>query len=346
VFDVSRPGLAIATRATSKTRRSREGQRGIISCIDFSPDYSGLYAAGSFAGSTGLYVENTPGLIALLGGHTGGVTQVRFSHDGLYLFTAARCDGRILLWDARNTCEVLASFERRAGTNQRIGFDLSADSRGLITASQDGRVLAYDCTQPEQAPAVWLTFSEATNAAALHPSLPLLAVSVGERHFPLDGEDGEADGSDAELAEADCYGENGFSIWELPRVPAADSYAQSEVTTERVAEYVLEEAAEHAAEYAANVTAEEETGLPTAKMARGHETVSSRAKETPVLPWHVDAGTTGETADCGGELANGVEGHVEEAASDGASGVTLGSYARAHTDAAGGGRGDDLAVVD
>ena len=132
--------------------------------------------------------------------------------------------------------QVLASFERKASTNQRIGFDLSADSRGLITASQDGRVsfrvysysvcacayksvtfcmrffrlleallrtrgrsdawecmrsllqvLVYDCTQPEQPPAVWLTFGDAANAAALHPSLPLLAVAVGERHFTLPG---------------------------------------------------------------------------------------------------------------------------------------------------------------
>eukprot|EP00308_Calcidiscus_leptoporus_P009166 CAMPEP_0119374216 /NCGR_PEP_ID=MMETSP1334-20130426/30008_1 /TAXON_ID=127549 /ORGANISM="Calcidiscus leptoporus, Strain RCC1130" /LENGTH=462 /DNA_ID=CAMNT_0007392223 /DNA_START=78 /DNA_END=1466 /DNA_ORIENTATION=- len=216
IFDISRPGLAVETRATSKSRRSHEGQRGIISCIHFSPDYSGLYAAGSFAGSTGLYVENAPGLIALLGGHTGGVTQVRFSHDGLYLFTAARCDGRILLWDARNTCQVLASFERRASTNQRIGFDLSADSRGLITASQDGRVLVYDCTQPEQPPAVWLTFGEAANAAALHPSLPLLAVAVGERRFSL-----QMDGDEAlQGAHVDSkLRENGFSIWQLPQAP-------------------------------------------------------------------------------------------------------------------------------
>ena len=94
IFDVARPGRSCEVRATCPTRKSREGQRGIISCLGFAPDYSGLYAAGSFSGTTGLYVENAPGCIALLGEHTGGVTQLRFSHDGLHLFTAARRDGR------------------------------------------------------------------------------------------------------------------------------------------------------------------------------------------------------------------------------------------------------------
>ena len=38
-------------------------------------------------------------------------------------------------------------------------------------------------------PAVWLTYPDAVNAAVLHPFLPLLGVAVGQRHFPLPGED-------------------------------------------------------------------------------------------------------------------------------------------------------------
>ena len=50
VFDVTRPGRAVETRPTAATRKSRDGQRGLLSCLAFSPDGSGLYAAGSFAG--------------------------------------------------------------------------------------------------------------------------------------------------------------------------------------------------------------------------------------------------------------------------------------------------------
>lgn len=75
-FDVTRPGRECLTRSTCATRKSRDGQRGIISSLAFAPDGSGLFAAGSFAGTTGLYVENAPDAVGLLGGHCGGVTQV------------------------------------------------------------------------------------------------------------------------------------------------------------------------------------------------------------------------------------------------------------------------------
>lgn len=76
IFDVSRPGRQCEVRLTSPTRKSRAGQvsqarsqtrvaavlthlslphcsqRGIISSFAFAPDYSGLFAAGSYSGCT------------------------------------------------------------------------------------------------------------------------------------------------------------------------------------------------------------------------------------------------------------------------------------------------------
>ncbi|GAB5591736.1 hypothetical protein Unana1_06636 [Umbelopsis nana] len=70
VFDTSRPGQAIQKISTTPTRKSRNGQKGdtlgalgyiyqvltyadnpqgIISCLAFSPDYSGLLAAGTYS---------------------------------------------------------------------------------------------------------------------------------------------------------------------------------------------------------------------------------------------------------------------------------------------------------
>lgn len=222
IFDVSRPGRECELRRTSPTRKSRDGLRGIISCFAFAPDYSGLYAAGSYTGTIGLYVENSPALICALDGHAGGVTQLAFSHDGLQLFSGARRDGAVLCWDVRNTCRVLATFERAAPTNQRIGFCLSSDSRALISSSQDGRVLAFDASRPEEPPAVWLTYNDATNDAAIHPTHPLLAVAVGERRFPFPsaaagGDAGASEGEgEGDAAAPGAAGANGFSVWRLP----------------------------------------------------------------------------------------------------------------------------------
>lgn len=39
-FDISQPGRDFRARPLSKTRRSRDGQRGIISTLHFNPDHS------------------------------------------------------------------------------------------------------------------------------------------------------------------------------------------------------------------------------------------------------------------------------------------------------------------
>jgi telomerase Cajal body protein 1 len=48
VFDVGEPGHSCESHATSKTRKSSDGQRGILSCISFNPDYSGSVLWRSF----------------------------------------------------------------------------------------------------------------------------------------------------------------------------------------------------------------------------------------------------------------------------------------------------------
>jgi hypothetical protein len=51
---------------------------GIISCLAYNPDLSGMLAAGAYSGVAALYDAGTLAPIALLpGGHSAGITQAR-----------------------------------------------------------------------------------------------------------------------------------------------------------------------------------------------------------------------------------------------------------------------------
>ncbi|CAG8776636.1 11218_t:CDS:2, partial [Acaulospora colombiana] len=78
------------------------------------------------------------------GDSMGGVTQVQFSPDGYYLFSASRRDNNIRCWDIRNSGDVLYSLFRQGDTNQRLTFDIEKSGRFLITGDQVGKILVYD----------------------------------------------------------------------------------------------------------------------------------------------------------------------------------------------------------
>lgn len=110
--------------------------------------------------------------------------------------------------------------------------DRQADSRAVITASQDGRVLVFDVASPLEPPVTWLTYAESTNDVSLHPSLPLLAVAVGERKFPLPSAclDGHDDAQEAHtLDNIEDVGCNGLMVWNLPEWPRQTESSQSDL---------------------------------------------------------------------------------------------------------------------
>jgi WD40 repeat protein len=76
VFDFQTPGEGTKL-ATTPSKKSKDGMKGIVSSIAFSPDYSGLFAASSLSGAITLFSEATgEDPIAYLDGMTGAITQV------------------------------------------------------------------------------------------------------------------------------------------------------------------------------------------------------------------------------------------------------------------------------
>ncbi|KAF9964934.1 Telomerase Cajal body protein 1 [Mortierella alpina] len=223
IFDTARPGRDSQKRPTVPTRKSKKGQKGVISCLAFNPDQSDLYAAGSYLKTIGLYDARAEELLLLLRDKShrphhrankegavknqdtpqqqrssdavppmGGVTQLQFSPDGLYLYSASRQDAYIRCWDIRNTAHVLHRLERPGElTNQRIGFDISNDGRWLTTGDMNGDISVFDLTSPEEAGADRLVaryhgHDDVVSAATFHPGGSMLATSSGQRKYELD----------------------------------------------------------------------------------------------------------------------------------------------------------------
>ncbi|GMH37475.1 hypothetical protein BSKO_05348 [Bryopsis sp. KO-2023] len=185
VFDTARPGRDYDEFKTHS--KNQLGQQGLISCLAWSPSDKKLLAAGSYNGSVGMYASDDGELLALLEGHTGGVTQVKFSVDGNYLYSGARKDSQLICWDIRHTKMAVYVMERGTSiTNQRIQFDIEPCGRHLVTGGEQGRLDVFDLTTGEKLSGDVIG-EDAVNGVMFHPFAPLMATASGERRFvPLD----------------------------------------------------------------------------------------------------------------------------------------------------------------
>jgi len=102
-FDVSDPGRRCVQLPTSASRRDTTGQKGILSAISFCPDFSGLYAVGSYSQSVCLYAEGMRAGKSLvqLPDCPFGVTKLRWSPCGNFLWIGGRKHPDLVCWDVR-----------------------------------------------------------------------------------------------------------------------------------------------------------------------------------------------------------------------------------------------------
>lgn len=218
VFSTSRPGRDCEVRPTFA---KKQGQSGIISCMAFSPSQP-LYACGSYGRTLGLYAWDDGSLLALLGGHQGGITHLCFHPDGNLFFSGARKDAELLCWDLRQPGHLLWSLSREVSTNQRIYFDLDPSGQFLVSGNTSGIVSVWDISkgfsdsQQLEPVMTFLPQKDCTNGVSLHPSLPLLATASGQRVFPeptSSGDEGEPEPDRPLLSLCHTHPESQLQLW-------------------------------------------------------------------------------------------------------------------------------------
>lgn len=144
-FDLSRPGneplLSLKTGPkSSRASWSNPGTslQGLISALGVDPQYNVL-AAGTLSRQVGLYdaagqgecvgVFSVRGTEADLSISGGGITQVCWSKCGRYLYIVERKSNGAMIYDIRNTGQLLSWVtNRNATTNQRMKVELAVNS--------------------------------------------------------------------------------------------------------------------------------------------------------------------------------------------------------------------------
>lgn len=200
VFDTLRPGSDYFDLIKlTPMRKSKEGTKGLVSTIAFNPDYSGLYAIGTFSGQIGIYDERTNGLLLpLKSPHKPGVSQVKFSFDGRMLFSASRCSEGIQMWDIRNTAQVIHTFSRESTTNQRIYFDTNGSK--LVTGTQYGKLNIFCTNNLDRFDELLIDTECVAGVSVNSVNCEMIATCAGERQFVIsDSSDDDCnDGSSVE----------------------------------------------------------------------------------------------------------------------------------------------------
>lgn len=216
MFDISYGGKNYQNIPLCKSNKDMMGQRGIISAISFNPDYSKSFAAGSYSGSVGIYVEdmNECALeISNLG--INGITYMKWSPCGNMLWVGGRCCGDIVCWDIRNTRKQLGKVERTLNTNQKMYFDLDPWGKYLVTGSQFGELLVYDTLSFHEVTRTVKLELNCINTARFHPFSSLLLTSCGQRNF----ETINSNANDDAYEDKSNQFLSGYQVWKIPSNP-------------------------------------------------------------------------------------------------------------------------------
>ncbi|KAJ2860772.1 hypothetical protein FB639_005585, partial [Coemansia asiatica] len=227
-FDVHRPGLPVDLAPLSPSRRSKEGMKGIVSCI--APNTDGrTMACATFSGHMSVRLQKDIRNSEILwsfpeeyGGRR-GIDHTKWSSDGGILWASTRGSERYLVaWDTRDMRGPLHAIARQSarpdrGSQQRMLFDFDQSGRYLVAGQSDGSVAVYDTWYLDcNKPAYFSAHGDMVAGVCAHPYYSLLATASGQRHFDQPGSESEEDGDSRAP-------DNSLKIWSV-----SASYTQVE----------------------------------------------------------------------------------------------------------------------
>ncbi|KAJ2835540.1 hypothetical protein FBU31_001599 [Coemansia sp. 'formosensis'] len=180
-FDLLRPGMPVAQQGLSPARRSRDGMKGLVSCVALGGE--GLVACATFAGHVGLRRAADLGDVASwrvpVEYRGAGVTDLCWAGPTL-LWAAQRRARYLVAWDVRDLRSPVATVERPAGTAQRMTLAVDGTARHLVAGTMDGALMLYDTATGTSRE--WAAADDVVAAVAAHPHYPLVATASGQRH--------------------------------------------------------------------------------------------------------------------------------------------------------------------
>jgi WD40 repeat protein len=146
IFRVVRPGRECEELRLTPSRRSKEGLKGRISSIAFSPEEGGrMYAVGCYSGKVGIYSEASHEPFVIFDSqHVYGVSQIAFSPEGYYFISSGRKDDWVTVWDLRMTGRELYHLERPMKTHQRTRFSIQRQQSLLMVGDQVSHIELFD----------------------------------------------------------------------------------------------------------------------------------------------------------------------------------------------------------
>lgn len=210
IFDVNRPGgSAEVESSTIPKKKSNLGQRGLLSCINFRYDDTGVFLVGSFNGSIGVYDLRSVSCNSddyaraselFQAHHPRGVSQVKFLSDGWSFLSSGRGEACLKRWDLRNLSQPSEQYSllpEYKSTNQRIYFDSESNGNSIFTGSSNHLKLFTEDIED-------LKLSDVISSVSLNPSSPdLLAVSTGTRHFYSNSDSSDDDEEEEHVDETE-----------------------------------------------------------------------------------------------------------------------------------------------